>query len=166
MRKKLFILLCLCQLISISALAQDHLNIKSIFERYGKQKGSVLVQLSTDVLSQGNSKVTFYKSLITEINDETDRTKQQAIIEALEKDIKFGDKISEIKKGGKLELGNYSFKVKNSNNTYDYILFKRKSKQLTLIYMRGDFPPDKLDRELKKLKDLFIYVNNKRIKLH
>ena len=166
MRKKLFILFCLCQLITISAFTQDHLNIKSVFDKYGKQKGSVLVQLSTDVLSQGNSKVTYYKSLITEINDESNNEKSLAIIEALEKDIKLGSKISEIKKGGKLESGNYSFKVKNSNNTYDYILFKRKSKQLTLIYMRGDFPPDKLDRELKKLKDLFIYVNNKRIKLH
>jgi hypothetical protein len=36
---------------------------------------------------------------------------------------------------------------------------------MTLIYIRGAFPPSRLEKELDGLKDLFIEVNNKRLKL-
>lgn len=159
MKKKLSILFVLC-LITIMGLAQDHLKIKSVFDKYGKQDGSVLVQLSTDILSQG-SRIKFYKSLIADYSIE----KETDAIAALTNDINKGVKISEMKKDGKIESGTYYIKSQNANNGYEYILYKNKSKKITVVYMQGNFPPQQLDSELKKLKDLFIYVNNKRIKL-
>ncbi|PXV62244.1 hypothetical protein CLV62_12167 [Dysgonomonas alginatilytica] len=160
MKYKIVILLCIMQAISLGASAQSHLNIKDVFDLYGKQGGSVLVQLSTDVLSQG-SKITFYKSLITDESVE----KNRLIWEAMEADIKNGTKISELKKDGKIESGTYYLKTNSSSKTNEYILYKNKSRKITLVYLQGDFPPQQLEYELKKLKDLFIYVNNKRLKL-
>jgi len=157
MKSKILILI-ICQIAILPIIAQEHLNIKNVFDKYGKQEGSVLVQLSTDILSQG-SKITFYKSLIINESDDVSNT----IIRAVESDVKKGSKISEIKKNGKIETGTYVIKM--SDNSYEYILFKNKSKKLTLVYLKGNFAPDNLDKELSKLKDLFIYVNNKRIKL-
>jgi hypothetical protein len=57
-------------------------------------------------------------------------------------------------------------KNNSSDQDYEYILFtNNKSKKMTLIYIKGNFPPDQLGKELLELKDLFIKVNNKKIKL-
>ncbi|WP_165041718.1 hypothetical protein [Dysgonomonas sp. ZJ709] len=160
MKYKILILLCMTQMIALGAFAQNHLKIKTVFDEYGKQDGSVLVQLSTDILSQG-SKITLYKSLIM---DESDRKNQQ-IRQAIEVDIQNGTKISELKKDGKVESGMYYLGINKSSGTNEYILYKNKSRKITLVYLQGDFPPQQLEYELQKLKDLFIYVNNKRLKL-
>lgn len=162
MKYRLFILLFISQMLTIYVTAQEHLQIKNVFDEYGKQKGSVLVQLSTDILSQG-SKITFYKSLIT---DESD-AKNRLIREAIDEDIKSATKISELKKDGVIQSGTYYLNMGKNKSTkaHEYILYKNKSDKITLVYLRGDFPPQELDYELKKLKDLFIYVNNKRLKL-
>ena len=145
-------------MVSLSVIAQEHLNIKNIFDKYGKQEGSVLVQLSTDILSQG-SKITFYKSLIIGEDDAL----ATIIIKAINSDMAKGSKISEVAKNGKLETGTYV--LKSDKESYEYILYKNKSKKISLVYLIGNFPPDRLDSELNELKDLFIYVNNKRLKL-
>lgn len=160
MKNKLFVSFCVFLLMCFSASAQNHLKIKTVFDKYGKQDGSVLVQLSTDILSQG-SRITFYKSLITDYSLQ----KNNDAIAALAIDVTKGEKISEVKKDGIIESGTYYIKSKKTDAEYEYILFKNKSKKMTIVYLKGDFPPQQLDHELKKLKDLFIYVNNKRIKL-
>ncbi|MDU1890658.1 MAG: hypothetical protein E6767_08210 [Dysgonomonas sp.] len=158
MKNKTLILACLL-LFPILAYTQNNLRVNDVFEKYGKQEGSVLVQLSSDVLSQGNSRIVFYKSMITDTNS----IKEQDVQRALKEDIKGNLIISEIKKGGRIESGTYH--LGKNNNIHKYILYKNKSNKITLVYLEGKFPPEKLDYELKKLKDLFIYVNNKRIKL-
>lgn len=160
MKSKKLIIFCLFQIICVAALAQDNLSIKSVFDEYGKQKGSVYVQLSTDILSQGNSKISLYKSLTLPENAQVEKSVALAIFT----DIKKGTKIEEINKNGKLESGTYAIKL--NNTTYEYILYKNKSKKITLVYMKGNFHPKELNTELNKLKDLFIYVNNKRIKIN
>ena len=158
--KSKIIILIICQIIILPSVAQEHLTIKSIFDKYGKQEGSVLVQLSTDILSQG-SKINFYKSLI--IDD--DISKEEAVLSALKSDTEGKPVIVEMKKNGKIETGTYYLGQNIATRENDFILYKKKSGKITLVYLKGNFSPEQLDSELKKLKDLFIYVNNKRIKL-
>lgn len=140
-------------------MAQDHLKIKSIFDKYGKKEGSILVQLSSDILSQG-SNITFYKSLIINQNTPIERE----ILEAVKTDINGKIIVSEVKKNGKIESGSY-YLGKNSSPVSEFLLYKNKGGKITLVYLKGNFPSGHLDDELKKLKDLFIYVNNKRLKI-
>ncbi|MDR0824259.1 MAG: hypothetical protein LBN74_04145 [Prevotella sp.] len=160
MKYKLFILFCLIQTISVSAFAQDHLKVKDIFDKYGKQEGSVLVQLSSDVLSQG-SNITFYKSLIMDNNIARERD----VLNLLKPDIEMNSIISEVNKNGKIESGTYYVGKGKSEKSSEFILYRNKADKITIVYLKGNFPPAKLDSELKKLKDLFIYVNNKRLKI-
>ncbi|MDR1089629.1 MAG: hypothetical protein LBL79_01020 [Prevotella sp.] len=156
MKRKIFILICLLQT-TLLATAQDHLSIKDIFDRYGKQEGSVLVQLASDVLSQG-SNISLYKSLVMDYS----APKEQDILSYLKQDIT--SIISDVKKNGKTESGTYLV-GSGKNKGYEYILYKNKSNKITVVYLKGNFSPKKLDPELNKLKDLFIYVNNKRLKI-
>lgn len=159
MKYRIFVLLCLIQIVSLSVVAQEHLKIKNIFDRYGKKEGSILVQLSSDVLSQG-SNITFYKSLIIDYNKQIETEMQDAV----KADINNKITISEVKKNGNIESGSY-YLGNNSSPASEFILYKNKGGKITLVYLRGNFSPDRLEEELKKLKDLFIYVNNKRLKI-
>ena len=158
MKYKLLIVLCMFQVIVVSVAGQNHLKIKDIFDQYGKQEGSILVQLSSDVLSQG-SNISFYKSLIIDSNQQIEK----GILEAVKSDTKNKLVVSEVKKNGKTESGSYFLGSKSSVS--EFILYKDKGGKITLVYLKGNFAPDRLDNELKKLKDLFIYVNNKRLKI-
>ena len=152
-------LLAVFLLTYVFAGAQNNLNIETIFQDHGKQKGAVLIELAKDVLS-GHTQISRYKSLILP----SDTGVVNATINAIQKDLKNGKILMENKKDGKIETGYYSLKRQNSTD-YEYILFTDKSQKMTLIYLKGTFPPDQLEDELNKLKDLFIKVNNKRIKL-
>ena len=143
----------------VFAGAQNNLNIETIFQDHGKQKGAILIELAKDVLS-GHTQINRYKSLILP----SDTGVVNATINAIQKDLKNGKILMENKKDGKIETGYYWVKRQNSTD-YEYILFTDKSQKMTLIYLKGAFPPDQLNDELNKLKDLFIKVNNKRIKL-
>ncbi|GHU88131.1 hypothetical protein FACS1894155_02390 [Bacteroidia bacterium] len=143
-----------------SIMAQTNPEVDKIFETYGKQKGAVLIELSTDILA-GHTQMKLYKSLTTASNDPL----IAATTTAIENDIEGGMKLIKTLKNGKVETGYYCLKKEDRSSMYEYILYKEKSKKMTLIYIRGNFSPQQLERELGKLKDLFIYVNNKRIKL-
>lgn len=160
MKYKIFISICICLIVPMAVMAQENLKIKGVFDRYGKQEGSTLVQLSSDILSQG-SNITFYKSMVTN----EDIHKEKAAISAINSDSANGTKISEIKKNGKIESGTYFIGIDKESGQKEYILYKNKSKKLTVVYLKGNFSPQQLDSELQKLKDLFIYVNNKRLKI-
>jgi len=157
---KLIILSLGLLLTATSMQAQKGLSIDSVFNDYGKEEGSILIELARDVLGN-RTRISKYKSLIRE----NDPDAYNVAIEAIEKDLEDGLKLMESKKDGKIESGYYCLKKAPESNTYEYILFKYKSKKLTLVYVRGNFPPLELEKELSKLKDLFIKVNNKRIKL-
>jgi len=156
--KKIFLSAALL-LIYTFAGAQNNLNIETIFQDHGKQKGAIFIELAKDVLSD-HTQISRYKSLILP----SDTGVVNATINAIQKDLKNGKILMENKKDGKIETGYYSLKRQNSTD-YEYILFTDKSQKMTLIYLKGTFPPDQLEDELNKLKDLFIKVNNKRIKL-
>jgi hypothetical protein len=143
-----------------STTAQTNLEVDKIFETYGKQKGAILIELSTDILA-GHTQMKLYKSFTIASNDPL----IAATTTAIENDIEGGMKLIETLKNGKIETGYYYLKRKNGSSMYEYILYKEKSKKMTLIYIRGSFSPQQLEIELSKLKSLFIYVNKKRIKL-
>lgn len=160
MRIKKIILILLCALSSLSAYSQQQDKVTDVLNKYGKQKGSVLVQLSKDVLSKG-SNMTLYKSLII---DKIEPEKQQEILDELSPHLNRWQNLSEVKKQGIIESGSYHIsKADNIGN--QFLLIKNNKEQLTIIYLQGDFEADQLQKELKKLKDLFIYINNKRIKI-
>ncbi|GBU06723.1 hypothetical protein AwDysgo_00540 [Bacteroidales bacterium] len=139
---------------------QENLEISKIFSEFGKLEGSTLVQLGTDVLDK-NTKINFYKSLALPRTSEA----EIRIDMALEIDCLNGEKIVESKKNGMVETAYYVLVKERGNGEYRYVLYKNKSKKIYLIYLKGDFPPQELEAELEKLKDLFIFVNKKRIKL-
>lgn len=143
----------------VTVSAQNNLNIETVFQDHGKQKGAVFIELAKDVLS-GHTQISRYKSLILP----SDTGVVNATVNAIQKDLKNGKILMENKKDGKTETGYYCLKRQDSTD-YEYILFTDKSPKMTLIYLKGAFPPDQLEDELNKLKDLFIKVNNKRIKL-
>jgi hypothetical protein len=142
------------------ANAQKELNIETIFKQYGKQEGSVLIELAKDVL-ENHTKINRYKSLIVS----SDSTIVNKTLEAIRKDVENGNILMESNKDGKIETGYYCLKKKDDSPDHEYILFTNKSRKMTLIYIKGGFPPNQLEDELYELKNLFIRVNNKRIKL-
>lgn len=140
-------------------IAQNNLRINDVFDKYGKKEGSILVQLSTDILSP-KTNITLYKSLIINYSPII----ESEILSAVRADINNKIIISEAKKNGRIESGSY-YLGNNGSKTSEFILYKRKGDKITLVYLKGEFPSGHLEVELEKLKDLFIYVNNKRLKL-
>jgi hypothetical protein len=163
--KKILLMLAFI-LPGLFAAAQEGLNIEKIFNDYGKQEGSILIELAKDVLG-GHTKISKYKSLIIP----SDSLKLNVTRDAIKADfIKNGQHGNEVilmesKKNGKVESAKYALGNDGTSSACEYILFTHKSQKITLIYIKGNFPPEHLDRELDKLKNLFIKVNNKRIKL-
>jgi hypothetical protein len=151
----------LCLLLScLSGNAQKNLNIETIFNDYGKKEGSILIELAKDVLGE-HTRIRRYKSL----GIPSDSAIIRVTIESIQKDLKDGRILMESKKNGNLEIGYYCLTKDDRAKEHEYILFTNKSKKMTLIYICGRFPPRNLDDELSKLKNLFIKVNNKQIKL-
>jgi hypothetical protein len=163
---KRFLLLLAFTLPSLIANAQEGLNIEKIFDDYGKQKGSTLIELAKDVLGN-HTKISRYKSLIISADSAVlNRTREAINNDFISKQANTNRVVMmESKKDGKIESATYSLGKNENSSAYEYILFTYKARKMTLIYIRGNFPPEKLDSELQKLKDLFIKVNNKRIKL-
>jgi thioredoxin reductase len=161
-----FLLLLAFILPGLLAHAQEGLNIEKIFNDYGKQEGSVLIELAKDVLGN-HTKISRYRSLIIPSDSVILNTTREAILNDFVKTGHYGNEVvlMESKKDGKVESATYALGNNGNSSAYEYILFTNKSKKMTLIYLKGNFPPKQLESELNKLKDLFIKVNNKRIKL-
>lgn len=141
--------------------AQEATDIPSLLDKYGKQKGSVLVQLSKDVLAKG-CELTLYKSLtIDKITNEKQTEIMTAVLPVIEKD---WEQLAEVRKGGSVRSGTYHIEAPN-NQGAQYLLVKNDDNKLSIVYIKGNIPSDKLGKELKKLRNLFIYVNDKKIKI-
>lgn len=145
---------------SVSMFPQDQAEIKTVFDKYERRKGTVAVQLSQDVLLQGCN-LHLYKSL--SFGDIENEEKNSIIQNLLQKKKQYSV-ISEVIKNGKIQSGSYSL-GKNKNNKESYLLIKSNSNKLNIVYIVGDVAPNQLEKELKKLKQLFIYSNNKKINI-
>jgi hypothetical protein len=157
-------LLLLC---ALNLSAQQGLSVDSIFNDYGKQHGSVLLNLGKDVLG-GNSNIERYKCLIIKDKKEAATKIRQAVKDDYDRRSVYRNGIifKEITENGTLRNASYCLGARPPVRTREYLLFSVANDKITLIYLTGRFRPGDLNKELSKLKDLFIKVNNKEIKLY
>ena len=137
------LLCCLLLLFSTGMYAQKGLQIASVFQKYGKQKGVTMVELSRDMLD--SYRIDLYKSLV--FKDVTEALPY--ILDCLEKDQKEGTmkKIQEIIEDGKLLTAYYQLtQVKKGKEKLNrFLLFKiGKKNSATLIYIEGNLNSDEL----------------------
>lgn len=120
------------------AHAQQGLQIASVFQKYGKQRGVTMVELSNEMLE--TYQMTLYKSLV--FKDAEDAL--PAIMRSLETDKKKAKKVKEVVIGGQIQSGYYQLpQLKEDINRF--ILFKTGEKgSATLIYIEGELDADDL----------------------
>ena len=120
------------------ARAQQGLQIASVFQKYGKQKGVTMVELSNEMLE--TYQMTLYKSLVFKDVEEALPT----ILNCLDADKKKAKKVKEVVAGGQIQSGYYKLpKLKEDVNRF--ILFKTGKKgSATLIYIEGELDADDL----------------------
>lgn len=134
-RTALFILVLLS---ATRATAQQGLQIATVFEKYGKQKGVTMVELSKEMLDA--YQMNLYRSLV--FKDATDAL--PTILRCLEADKKKAKKVKEVVTGGQIKSGYYQLpQLKEDINRF--ILFKTgKKDSATLIYIEGELDADDL----------------------
>ena len=120
------------------ARAQQGLQIASVFQKYGKQKGVTRVELSNEMLE--TYQMTLYKSLVFKDVEEALPT----ILNCLDADKKKAKKVKEVVAGGQIQSGYYQLpQLKEDVNRF--ILFKTGKKgSATLIYIEGELDADDL----------------------
>ena len=120
------------------ARAQQGLQIASVFQKYGKQKGVTMVELSNEMLE--TYQMTLYKSLVFKDVEEALPT----ILNCLDADKKKAKKVKEVVAGGQIQSGYYQMpQLKEDVNRF--ILFKTGKKgSATLIYIEGELDADDL----------------------
>ena len=124
------------------ARAQQGLQIASVFQKYGKQKGVTMVELSNEMLE--TYQMTLYKSLVFKDVEEALPT----ILNCLDADKKKAKKVKEVVAGGQIQSGYYQLpQLKEDVNRF--ILFKTGKKgSATLIYIEGELDADDLVTKL------------------
>ena len=120
------------------ARAQQGLQIASVFQKYSKQKGVTMVELSNEMLE--TYQMTLYKSLVFKDVEEALPT----ILNCLDADKKKAKKVKEVVAGGQIQSGYYQLpQLKEDVNRF--ILFKTGKKgSATLIYIEGELDADDL----------------------
>ena len=120
------------------ARAQQGLQIASVFQKYGKQKGVTMVELSNEMLE--TYQMTLYKSLVFKDVEEALPT----ILNCLDADKKKAKKVKEVVAGGQIQSGYYQLpQLKEDVNRF--ILFETGKKgSATLIYIEGELDADDL----------------------
>ena len=120
------------------ARSQQGLQIASVFQKYGKQKGVTMVELSNEMLE--TYQMTLYKSLVFKDVEEALPT----ILNCLDADKKKAKKVKEVVAGGQIQSGYYQLpQLKEDVNRF--ILFKTGKKgSATLIYIEGELDADDL----------------------
>ena len=120
------------------ARAQQGLQIASVFQKYGKQIGVTMVELSNEMLE--TYQMTLYKSLVFKDVEEALPT----ILNCLDADKKKAKKVKEVVAGGQIQSGYYQLpQLKEDVNRF--ILFKTGKKgSATLIYIEGELDADDL----------------------
>lgn len=128
-------------------MAQQGLHIASVFQKYGKQKGVAMVELSNELIDIYEMKR--YKS----ISFKNVGNALPYILECLEEDRKKAKKVKETILDGQIQTGYYQLPpLKEEINRF--ILFKTSKKgTATLIYLEGALDADDLVTMLFMKKD-------------
>ncbi len=127
---------------AVAMQAQKDLKINSIFEKYGKQKGTTMVVLSAEMLD--SFQLHKYQSITLPYNN----LSSEAIQQSLKEDKKQARKIKEVISNGFISSGYYQLSDEN-RQVNRYILFKIGSDgNATLIYMEGGMESEELVNKL------------------
>lgn len=132
------LLYCLLLLFSTGMYAQKGLQVASVFQKYGNQKGATYVELSKMVSKTWD--ITHYQSLKL--------TKAEKalpdIYRCLEADREHAKKIKEVVMDGHIQSGYYQLPPLQGK-TNRFILFRLGKKgEATLIYIEGEIDSDDL----------------------
>ncbi len=132
------LLCCLLLLFSNGMYAQKGLQISSVFQKYGNQKGATYVELS-EMLSK-NWDITHYQSLKLSKAEKA----LPDIYRCIEADREHAKKIKEVVTDGQIQSGYYQLPpLQNKANRF--ILFRLGKKgEATLIYIEGEIDSDDL----------------------
>lgn len=118
--------------------AQQGLQIASVFQKYGKQKGVTMVELSNEMLE--TYQMTLYKSLVFKDVEEA----LPDILNCLEADKRKARKVKEVVAGGQIQSGYYQLpQLKEDVNRFILIKTGKKG-SATLIYIEGELDADDL----------------------
>lgn len=133
--------------VSSQIMAQQGLQIATIFQKYGNQKGVTMVELSNELVDIYEMKL--YKSL----SFKSVGNALPDILRSLEEDGKKAKKVKEVISEGQIQSGYYQLpQVKEGVNRF--ILFKTGKKgTATLIYLEGALDADDLVTLLFMKKD-------------
>lgn len=139
---RLIILFLLLVITGMTVQAQENLRINTVFEKYGKQKGTTMVVLSGKTLN--NYRLDKYRSITLEYN----KTILDEIQQCLESDKKQAQQIKEVINNGIISSGYYQL-PEEQNQINRYILFKiGEDGTATLIYMEGGKDSEELINRL------------------
>ena len=132
------LLCCLLFLLSTGMYAQKGLQIASVFQKYGNEKGATYVELSKMLSKTWD--ITHYQSLKLPKAEKA----LPDIYRCLEADREYAKKIKEVITDGRIQSGYYQLPpVKDKTNRF--ILFRLGKKgEATLIYIEGEIDSDDL----------------------
>lgn len=133
MRKYLILTLYLVVGLATSLNAQSDLEINKVFEQYGKQKGSVLVEMSREMLKDYD--FTYYKSIVTSNNKEVADFARSC----LAVDEKGAKKVQQVVSSG--VVTSIYLQLPKKGDYYRLVLFNETTlpeQKMTLIYIESE----------------------------
>ena len=151
MKKVKYLILTLLMAVGFTAnlSAQNDLAINKVFERYGKQKGSVMVEMSREMLKEYD--FTYYKSIVTTDNKEA----ADFARECLEVDQKGAKKVKQVVSNG--VLSSIYLQLPQKGEYFRLVLFNETitpERKMTLIYIESEKDSEEiLQISLKRRED-------------
>ena len=133
MGKHLILALLLAVAFTANLNAQVDLEINKVFEQYGRQKGSVLVEMSREMLEGYD--FTYYKSIVTTDNKEAADLARRC----LEIDQKDAKKVKRVVSNG--VLSSIYLQLPEKGEYFRLVLFNETTKperKMTLIYIESE----------------------------
>ena len=133
MSKHLILALLLAVGFTANLNAQVDLEINKVFEQYGRQKGSVLVEMSREMLEGYD--FTYYKSIVTTDNKEAADLARRC----LEIDQKDAKKVKQVVSNG--VLSSIYLQLPPKGEYFRLVLFNETTKherKMTLIYIESE----------------------------
>ena len=127
--------------------AQQDLQISKVFDRYGKAKGVVMVQLTKEMLKDYD--FSLFKSIVIKNNPEA----AVFIRQCIEKDQEGAKKIKQVEQNGEVTSTILQLAPRGKENRL--ILYNESSddkKELTLIYLESEMDVEKIMTTVLKKK--------------
>lgn len=147
MSRYLIITLLLVVGFTANLKAQSDLEINKVFEQYGRQKGSVLVEMSREMLKGYD--FTYYKSIVTNDNKEAaDFTRR-----CLEIDQKGAKKVKQVVSNG--VLSSIYLQLPKKGKYFRLVLFNETTspeRKMTLIYIESEKDSEEILKIILKRK--------------